>query len=193
MTGVHFSVGDDCIAVKSGKNPEGNYINRPTKNIHIFDCFGCPRGIAIGSFNTPTFESLLAVLEAAEALSVPVIIAHAQCHEDVAPLDKIGPVMVELAKRSRVKVCVHLDHGTSMDCIKKALELGFTSVMFDGSHYAIDENIAKTKQIIADAEAKGISVEAEVGAIGGEEDGVVGSGEVALPIWYNGKCIFKGC
>ena len=94
---------------------------------------GKKRKIAIGSFNTPNLECLLAVLDAAEELNVPVIIAHAQCHEDVAPLDKIGPVMVELAKRSKVKVCVHLDHGEDFEYCRRAMRLGFTSVMIDYS------------------------------------------------------------
>jgi fructose-bisphosphate aldolase class II len=79
-----------------------------------------------------------------------------------------------------VPVALHLDHG-SYEGAYKAMEAGFSSVMFDGSHYPIDENIEKTTQIIKDATAKGISVEAEVGAIGGEEDGVVGTGECADP------------
>ena len=79
-----------------------------------------------------------------------------------------------------VPVALHLDHG-SYDGAKKVIEAGFSSVMFDGSHYSIEENVAKTKEIIEIANAKGISVEAEVGSIGGEEDGVVGSGEVADP------------
>ena len=79
-----------------------------------------------------------------------------------------------------VPVALHLDHGT-YEGAYKAMEAGFSSVMFDGSHYEIEENIQRTKQIIADAEAKGISVEAEVGAIGGEEDGVIGAGECADP------------
>jgi fructose-bisphosphate aldolase class II len=79
-----------------------------------------------------------------------------------------------------VPVALHLDHG-SYDGALKVIEAGFSSVMFDGSHYAIEENIAKTKEIVEIAHAKGISVEAEVGSIGGEEDGVVGTGEVADP------------
>ncbi len=72
---------------------------------------GQKRKIAIGAFNTPNLECLLAVLECAETLNVPVIVSHAQCHEGVSPLDKIGPVMVLLAKQSTVPVCVHSDHG----------------------------------------------------------------------------------
>ena len=77
-----------------------------------------------------------------------------------------------------VPVALHLDHGT-YEGAQKCIEAGFTSVMFDGSHYGIEENIAKTKEIVAMAHTKGISVEAEVGSIGGEEDGVTGKGEVA--------------
>ena len=79
-----------------------------------------------------------------------------------------------------VPVAIHLDHG-SYDGALKSIEAGFTSVMFDGSHYSIEENVAKTKEIVELANSKGISVEAEVGSIGGEEDGVVGTGEVADP------------
>ena len=79
-----------------------------------------------------------------------------------------------------VPVALHLDHG-SYDGAYAAMKAGFSSVMFDGSHYSIEENVTRTKQIIADAKALGISVEAEVGAIGGEEDGVIGGGEVADP------------
>ena len=79
-----------------------------------------------------------------------------------------------------VPVALHLDHGSYEHCYK-CIEAGFSSVMFDGSHYAIDENVAKTTQIVKDAHAKGISVEAEVGSIGGEEDGVIGAGECADP------------
>jgi fructose-bisphosphate aldolase class II len=79
-----------------------------------------------------------------------------------------------------VPVAIHLDHGT-YDGAMKAIEAGFSSIMFDGSHYAIEENIAKTKEIVAMGKEKGFSVEAEVGSIGGEEDGVVGGGDIADP------------
>ncbi len=79
-----------------------------------------------------------------------------------------------------VPVALHLDHG-SYEGAKKCIEAGFSSVMFDGSHYPIEENIEKTKELVGICEAKGLSLEAEVGSIGGEEDGVVGAGEVAVP------------
>lgn len=137
---------------------------------------GKKRNIAIGNFNTPNLECLLAVLDAAEELDVPVIIAHAQCHEDVAPLDKIGPVMVELAKRSRVKVCVHLDHGEDFEYCKRAMELGFTSVMIDYSTLPYEQNVKGTREVVDYAHAHGVEVEAELGALpareGGGESGV---------------------
>ena len=132
---------------------------------------GKKRNIAIGSFNTPNLECLLAVLGAAEELDVPVIIAHAQCHEDVAPLDKIGPVMVELAKRSKVKVCVHLDHGEDFAYCKRAIELGFTSVMIDYSTLPYEENANGTREVVDFAHANGVDVEAELGALPQREGG----------------------
>ena len=133
-------------------------------------------GRAVGSFNTPNLECLLAVLGAAEKLNVPVIIAHAQCHEEVAPLQKIGPVMVELAKRSGVPVCVHLDHGEDFDYCKQAIALGFTSVMIDYSTLPYEENVKGTAEVAAYAHAHGVDVEAELGALPAREGGV---GEVA--------------
>lgn len=127
--------------------------------------------IAVGSFNTPNLECLLAVLDSAEALDVPVIIAHAQCHEEVAPLDKIGPAMVELAKRSKVKVCVHLDHGENFEYCKRAIDLGFTSVMIDYSTLPYEENVKGTREMVEYAHANGVEVEAELGALPQREGG----------------------
>lgn len=137
---------------------------------------GKKRNIAVGSFNTPNLECLLAVLDAAEKLDVPVIIAHAQCHESVAPLDKIGRVMVELAKASKVKVCVHLDHGEDFDYCKRAIELGFTSVMIDYSTLPYEDNVKGTKEVVEYAHKHGVDVEAELGALPQRE----GGGESAL-------------
>ena len=127
--------------------------------------------MAVGCFNTPNLECLLAVLDAAEELDVPLIIAHAQCHEDVAPLDKIGRVMVELAKASKVKVCVHLDHGEDLDYCKRAIDLGFTSIMIDNSALSYEENIALTKEATDYAHAHGVDVEAELGRLPAREGG----------------------
>lgn len=126
---------------------------------------------AVGSFNTPNLECLLAVLGAAEKLNVPVIIAHAQCHESVSPIQKIGPVMVELAKRASVPVCVHLDHGEDFDYCKQAIALGFTSVMIDYSTLPYEDNVKGTAEVAAYAHARGVDVEAELGALPQREGG----------------------
>ncbi len=133
---------------------------------------------AVGAFNTPTLESLNAVIPAAEELDVPVIISHAELHEPWAPLDVIGPHMVLAAKNARVPVCVHLDHGEHFDYIKRAIELGFTSVMYDGSALEYSENSANTFSITEYAHALNVDVEAEIGALASREDGHHSGGAV---------------
>ena len=93
------------------------------------------RQIAVGSFNTPNMTSIKAVIGAAEELKQPVIIMHAQVHEEMGlcTMEEIATVMLVFAERAKVPVCVHLDHGTDIEYVKKGLELGFTSVMYDGS------------------------------------------------------------
>ena len=138
---------------------------------------------AVGQFNINNLEWTKAILLTAEELRSPVILGVSEgagkymCGFNTVT-EMVKAMLVTL--NITVPVALHLDHGT-YEGSYKAMEAGFSSIMFDGSHYPIDENIAKTRQIIADAHAKGISVEAEVGAIGGEEDGVVGGGEVADP------------
>ncbi|MBE6904362.1 MAG: class II fructose-1,6-bisphosphate aldolase [Ruminococcaceae bacterium] len=138
---------------------------------------------AVGQFNINNLEWTKAVLLTAQECNSPVILGVSEGagkymtgYKTVVGMVK--GMMEEL--NITVPVAIHLDHG-SFEGAKKTIEAGFTSVMFDGSHYPIDENIEKTKEIINTAHALGISVEAEVGAIGGEEDGVVGNGEVADP------------
>lgn len=138
---------------------------------------GKKRKIAVGAFNTPNLECLLAVLGAAEKLEVPVIVSHAQLHESVAPIEKVGPVMVELAKRSKVKVCVHLDHGEDFAYCKKAIALGFTSVMIDCSALPYEENVAHTAEVVKYAHAHGVDVEAELGRLPNREGGAGGGKE----------------
>ena len=127
--------------------------------------------IAIGSFNTPNLESLQAVIEAAEELKLPVIIQFAQCHEPWIPLDVIGPIMVEHAKKSKVPVCVHLDHGETLEYLQRALDIGFTAIVYDGSTLPYEENLANTKQAVVMASGTGASVEAELGSMGRRESG----------------------
>ena len=138
---------------------------------------------AVGQFNINNLEWTKAVLLTAQENNSPVILGVSEGagkymggYKTVVGM--VNGLIEEL--NITVPVALHLDHG-SYDGAKKVIEAGFSSVMFDGSHYSIEENVAKTKEIIEIANAKGISVEAEVGSIGGEEDGVVGSGEVADP------------
>ena len=127
--------------------------------------------IAVGSFNAPNLESLEAVLGAAEELQLPVIIQFAQCHEPWIALDLIGPVMVEAAKKASVPVCVHLDHGETLEYLQKALDLGFTGIMYDGSTLPYEENAANSKKAVEMARKTGASVEAELGSMGRRESG----------------------
>lgn len=129
------------------------------------------KNCAIGSFNTPNLENMIAVISAAEELNVPVIIMHAQCHEEYAPLDIVGPIMLLMAKRAKVPVCVHLDHCEDLNYLKRAIDIGFTSVMLDASSLPYDENVKMTKEAVCLAHPKNISVEAEIGVLGGREAG----------------------
>lgn len=129
--------------------------------------------IAIGSFNTPNVTAIKAVIGAAEELGQPVIIMHAQVHEEMGlcKMEEIAPIMIMFAKRASVPVCVHLDHGTDLDYVKKGLELGFTSVMYDGSVLSAEENTANTVIAVEAAKKTGASVEAEIGSMGAREGG----------------------
>lgn len=133
---------------------------------------------AVGAFNTPNLECLNAVLDAAESLGVPVIISHAEVHEGVSPLSIIGPVMMERAKAASVPVCVHLDHCSTLDYMKQALEIGFTGVMYDGSVLPYEDNLANTKIAVAMAKNYNCGVEAELGALASREGGAGNAGPV---------------
>ena len=136
--------------------------------------------IAIGSFNTPSMAALKAIIKAAEETDTPVIIMHAQVHEEMGlcVMEEIAPVMLMFAKRAKVPVCVHLDHGTDLDYVKRGLELGFTSVMYDGSLLTEEENIKNTKIIVEVAKKTNASVEAEIGSMGAREGGGEGGESV---------------
>ena len=126
---------------------------------------------AIGAFNTPNLECVNAVLAAAEELKVPVILMHAQIHEDVSPLETIGPVLVQSAKSAKVPVCVHLDHCETLAYMQQALDIGFTGVMYDGSTLPYEENLANTRKTVAMAKKYNCGVEAELGALASREGG----------------------
>ncbi len=139
---------------------------------------------AIGMFNATGFDSLQAVIKAAEELDQPVIIAHAEVHNVYNDISLVGPAMVAMAKEAKVPVCVHLDHGTSLEMIYRALRLGFTSVMIDASALPYEENLAVTKQVTEIAHAMGVSVEAELGRLVTGEDGKTGEGITLSPEDY---------
>lgn len=127
------------------------------------------RSCAIGAFNTPNLETVQAVLGTAEQLGVPVIISHAQLHESISSLQTIGPVMLLMAKKAAVPVVVHLDHGKDLSYLEEALEMGFTSVMFDGSDLPFEENVSLTKQAVQLAGRYQAGCEGELGMLGGRE------------------------
>lgn len=124
---------------------------------------------AIGAFNITGLETLQAVLQAAEKLREPVILQFAQVHEEegVMDLDIIGPIMVMMAKQATIPVAVHLDHGVDLHVLKKALDMGFSSIMYDGSSLPYGENIAFTRMAVSMAKPYGASVEAEIGQMAG--------------------------
>ena len=138
---------------------------------------------AVGQFNINNLEWTKAILLTAEEMKSPVILGVSEGAGKYMCGYKTIVGMVEGMIEGlgiTVPVALHLDHG-SYEGALKCIEAGFSSVMFDGSHYPIEENIQKTKELVALCNAKGISLEAEVGSIGGEEDGVIGAGECADP------------
>ena len=138
---------------------------------------------AVGQFNINNLEWAKAILLTAEEMKSPVILGVSEGAGKYMCGYKTIVGMVEGMIEGlgiTVPVAIHLDHG-SYEGAYKCIEAGFSSVMFDGSHYPIEENIAKTKELVAVCNEKGLSIEAEVGSIGGEEDGVIGGGEVADP------------
>ena len=138
---------------------------------------------AVGQFNINNLEWTKAILLTAQECNSPVILGVSEgAGKYMGGYDVVMGMVNGLIKDQNitVPVAVHLDHGSYDHCYK-CIEAGFSSIMFDGSHFAIDENIAKTTELVKAAHDKGISIEAEVGSIGGEEDGVVGMGECADP------------
>lgn len=120
---------------------------------------------AIGSLNTPNLETLRAVIGAAEELDCPIIINHAQGHENVVALETIAPIMKIYAEKAKVPVAMHIDHALDFDFCMRAIRAGFTSIMCDRSDYPLQENIALTKAFVERVKPLGITVEAELGAM----------------------------
>lgn len=138
---------------------------------------------AVGQFNINNLEWTKSILSTAQECNSPVILGVSEGAGKYMTGFKTVAAMVKAMIGEMgitVPVALHLDHGTYEGCLK-CIEAGFSSIMFDGSHYPIEENIAKTKELVSICREKGLSIEAEVGSIGGEEDGVVGAGEIADP------------
>ncbi len=135
----------------------------------------------VGSFNVINMEFLEAIVEAANRCYSPVILAIAEVHFKYVNIENITPAIREVARRARVPVVIHLDHGTSFEAIIRALRAGFTSVMFDGSVLPLEENIVRTKEIVKICHAIGVTVEAELGHVTGGEGGENGDAPVQSP------------
>lgn len=125
----------------------------------------------VGAFSVGNMEMVKGAVQAAEEWNTPIILQIAEVRLKHSPLALMGPMMVQAAKEAKVDIAVHLDHGLTMDVVKQALELGFTSVMFDSSTYPFEENMTRTQEVVKVAKQYGATVEAELGLVGGSEDG----------------------
>lgn len=145
------------------------------------------RVYAIAGVNTTTFDAAMGVLAAAEELNWPVMIGLAEVHEEYAPIDMLGPMLRDVAVRSKAPVILHLDHGRTMDYVMKAIRYGFTSIMYDCSDLPLDENASRLREFTGLVRELGIMVEAEVGQMpstitgnsGCVENGVSAEGDIS--------------
>lgn len=128
---------------------------------------------AVGAFNVHCFEMVPAMIQAAEELGVPIILQTSLGTAEYTGFEPLIAAVKALAEKSSVDVALHMDHCKSVEALKKAIDCGYSSVMYDGSSLPIEENIKNTKEVVAYAHAKNVSVEGEVGSIGGAEEGVV--------------------
>ena len=129
------------------------------------------KNIGCGAFSVGNMEMVRGAIRAAEELDTPIILQIAEVRLKNSPLHLMGPMMVQAAKEAKVDVAVHLDHGLTFETVDKALGLGFTSVMLDASTLPFEENIARVKAVVEKARKYGATVEAELGLVGGSEDG----------------------
>lgn len=129
------------------------------------------KNIGCGAFSVGNMEMVRGAIRAAEELDTPIILQIAEVRLKNSPLHLMGPMMVQAAKEAKVDVAVHLDHGLTFETVDKALELGFTSVMLDASTLPFEENIARVKAVVEKGRKYGATVEAELGLVGGSEDG----------------------
>ncbi len=131
---------------------------------------------AVGAFSVGNLEMVKGAVKAAEEMDTPIILQIAEVRLPHSPLSLMGPMMVEAAKKAKVDIAVHLDHGKTIEVLGQALNYGFTSIMLDGSTLPFEENISKTLEAVNLAEKYGATVEAELGLVGGSEDGSTDEG-----------------
>lgn len=130
---------------------------------------------AVGAFNCLSLENAMGAIQAAEELRSPIIIQLAEVQFPYSPMEKMAPVFIESAEKASVPVCVHLDHGQSLETCVRAMKLGFQSIMYDGANLPLEENIRNTKEIVRIARALNVDIEAELGKVGNansEQDNV---------------------
>lgn len=132
-------------------------------------------GYAVGAFNVSNLESLMAIMQAAEETGCGVILNYAEVHAPFLPMEQAALIMLDAAKKAKVPVCVHLDHGSSMESCIQAIRLGFTSVMLDASAEDYETNVRETKEIVRLAHSVGVTVEAELGHIFSSDMGLAES------------------
>ncbi len=135
---------------------------------------------AVGAFNVHCFEMVPAMIQAAEELNVPIILQTSLGTAEYIGFEPLIAAVKALAEKSSVDFALHMDHCKSVEALKKAIDCGYSSVMYDGSSLPIEENIKNTKEVVAYAHAKNVSVEGEVGSIGGAEEGVVVAKDAAM-------------
>lgn len=135
---------------------------------------------AVGAFNVHCLEVLPKMVEAAEELNVPIILQTSLGTAEYIGLEVLIAAVKALADKSNISIALHMDHCKDIDALKKAIDLGYSSVMYDGSSLPIEENIKNTKEVVAYAHANGVSVEGEIGSIGGAEEGVVVAKDEAM-------------
>ena len=126
---------------------------------------------AVGAFNVGNMEMLIGIVKAAEAMNTPVILQIAEKRFTHSPLEYIAPMLHAAAMRAKVDVALEIDHGCSLFNIRRSMDLGFNTVMYDGSDLPIEQNVNQTAQIVQEAHARGVCVEAEIGVVGGAEGG----------------------
>lgn len=127
------------------------------------------KNIAVGAFSVGNMEMIMGAVKAAEELNTPIILQIAEVRLKSSPLELMAPMMIAAAEEAEVDIAVHLDHGLRVETVEKALELGFTSVMLDGSLLSLDENIKTVKSVVEAARDFDATVEAELGVVGGNE------------------------